>query len=530
MNCPLLFREYCVLPAILLTALSFFISGCSGSQPRSVEQDGIKEMKPSDMLKNERRATPPGPPPFSEKMAPVTSGVIRSPKLLSMVFEDALLSEVLRALSGDMGLNLIVDSEIDLNRQVTLSLNNVTFAEALEMAVSKGAGYAWKMEGSNLYIQRFEERVYHLDYLDLSGETEIDVGGDMLASSVEESGVSGKFELKTKRSSKLTDVWSNVQESLEGLKSAEGVLQINRNSGIIYMVDTPRKVAGMVKFLDSLSDSLHRQVFIEARIMEVQLNDGAKYGIDWSKLNLNFRSATSRLPDVLNLNLNSGAVSKSGGAVLLALPEDESGLSGRQTRYDQPGISSVSAVIDFLRTQGDLSVLSNPHLTVMNGQSSLMTVGFQFPYGDVDGVDRDVETGVTTIGVEIRRVVLGLQLGITPQISKNGIITLNIVPTITRIQREENVELPLSATTIQTISNPVIDLQGMATTVRVRDGESIVLAGLISQVRSNNREGLPFLGDLPYIGSLFQHIEDTMESRELVIFITPHLRHVKVGR
>jgi len=483
-------------------------------------------MKPSDMLKNERRATPPGPPPFSEKMAPVTSGVIRSPKLLSMVFEDALLSEVLRALSGDMGLNLIVDSEIDLNRQVTLSLNNVTFAEALEMAVNKGAGYAWKMEGNNLYIQRYEERVYHLDYLDLSGETEIDVGGDMLASSVEESGVSGKFELKTKRSSEITDVWSNVRESLEGLKSAEGILQINRNSGIIYMVDTPRKIASMVKFLDSLSDSLHRQVFIEARIMEVQLNDGAKYGIDWSTLNINFRSSNG-LVDILDLNVNSGEIKKSGGAVLLALPEDESGLSGRLTRYDQPGISSVSAVIDFLRTQGDLSVLSNPHLTVMNGQSSLMTVGFQFPYGDVDGVDRDVETGVTTIGVEIRRVVLGLQLGITPQISKTGIITLNIVPTITRIQREENVELPLSATTVQTISNPVIDLQGMATTVRVRDGESIVLAGLISQVRSNNREGLPFLGDLPYIGSLFQHIEDSMESRELVILITPHLRNIR---
>lgn len=442
-----------------------------------------------------------------------------------MVFEEASLSEVLRALTGDMGINLIVDSEIDLDRQVTLSLNNVILEEALDMAVKKGAGYTWKIEGDNLLIERFEERIYHLDYLDLSGETEIEVGGDMLASSVEEAGVSGKFELKTKRSSEITDVWTNVQESLEGLKSPGGTLQVNRNSGIIYMLDTPKNIASMVQFLDSLSKSLHRQVFIEARVMEVQLNDGAKYGIDWSRLNVSFRSSNS-LVDILNLNVNSGEISKSGGAVLLTLPEDDSGLSGRQTRYDQPGISSVSAVIDFLRTQGDLSVLSNPHLTVMNGQSSLMTVGFQFPYGDVDGVDRDVETGVTTIGVEIRRVVLGLQLGITPQISESGIITLNIVPTITRIQREENVELPLSATTVQTITNPVIDLQGMSTTVRVRDGESIVLAGLISQVRSKNREGLPFLGDIPYIGNLFQHVEDTMESRELVIFITPHLRNL----
>ena len=78
----------------------------------------------------------------------------------------------------------------------------------------------------------------------------------------------------------------------------------------------------------------------------------------------------------------------------------------------------------------------------MNGRSAVMTVGFQFPYGDVTGVDRDPETGVITFGTSIKRTVLGLQLGITPQISSDGIVTLHIVPTITRIQGEEKVELP----------------------------------------------------------------------------------------
>ena len=90
----------------------------------------------------------------------------------------------------------------------------------------------------------------------------------------------------------------------------------------------------------------------------------------------------------------------------------------------------------------------------MNGRSALMTVGFQFPYGDIDGVDRDDETKVITFGVSIKRAILGLQLGIAVQISGDGVVTMNIVPTITRIQEEADVELPTSTTTVQAIKIP----------------------------------------------------------------------------
>jgi type II secretory pathway component GspD/PulD (secretin) len=258
----------------------------------------------------------------------------------------------------------------------------------------------------------------------------------------------------------------------------------------------------MVRFLDSLSESLHRQVFLEAKIMEVKLNDTNKYGIDWSAMNVDFTSGWNVLPDNLSINFNSG------GTIALA---------------DQ---SSLSMILDFLQTQGDVSVLSNPHLAVMNGCSAVMTVGYQFPYGDVTGVDRDPETGVITFGTSIKRTVLGLQLGITPQISSDGIVTLHIVPTITRIQGEENVELPTSVDTTQTISNPVIDLQELATTVRVREGNSIVLAGLISQLKNLSHEGLPWLSKIPVLKYLFKKAEDKGESRELVIFITPYIKRI----
>jgi type II secretory pathway component GspD/PulD (secretin) len=118
--------------------------------------------------------------------------------------------------------------------------------------------------------------------------------------------------------------------------------------------------------------------------------------------------------------------------------------------------------------------------------------------------------------------VLGLQLGLTAQIGGDGIVSFHIVPTLTRIQRQVDVDVPLGFAK-QTISNPVIDLQEVATTVRVRDGHPFVLAGLISKVQSTQKDGLPILGDLPLIGAFFRHSVQSESSSELVIYITPYI-------
>jgi len=120
-----------------------------------------------------------------------------------------------------------------------------------------------------------------------------------------------------------------------------------------------------------------------------------------------------------------------------------------------------------------------------------------------------------------------LQLGLTPQISKDGIISLLIVPTITRIKDEVQVELPTTGGRTQSISNPVIDLQELATTVRVRERQSVVLAGLINQIKKLEYEGLPLLGKLPVLKYLFGRFEESYENSELVIFLTPYIKTVR---
>ena len=401
---------------------SFIFYACATLQPQAPDKSEMAELdtlSPRRILEEPKQRPLPGPPPFTEQMAPLTKSITRSPVLYTLLFEKAPLGQVVSAITQDLDYNVSIESGIDLDRPVTVNLKNATLPETLDTIVVNGSGYAWALENNTLSIKRFEERIYHLDCLDLVGDTQVEVGGDMLGSGVENAGVAGKYKIKTEKSSQNSDLWKTVEEALGGLKSPDGILQLNRNAGVVYIADSPRKVAAMVRYLDSLSEVMNRQVFVEARIMEVTLSHDNSYGIDWSQLNIGFTEGGGILPSIFEMTFNRG------GSVFKT---DSSKLTG---------------LLDFLKTQGDVKVLSNPHLTVMNRQSAMLTVGYQFPYADVEGVDRDAETGVITIGTSIRRPVLGLQLGLTAQISADGMVTFHIVPTLTRIQREVSIDIPL---------------------------------------------------------------------------------------
>ena len=492
------------MPGALLLTMAALLVACATPPPPTPIADPVDREAIRAALKQEFATPTPGPPPFVPELVPKTIGLDLPQTFYSLTFDRVPLSAALAAIVQETRFNLSVEADVDLDREVTVLLKEASFEDALNMVVRNGAGYAWHVEGDILFIKAFAEKIYAFDYLDMPGETEIQVGGDMLASSVEDAGVSGKYIVKHQRDKKAGDVWQAIEESLDALKSEAGVVRINRNAGVVYLADRPRQLDAMVRFLDALSEALSRQVYIEARILEVRLTDRSQLGIDWSAMDIAFIASSDNPKDFWVDNFN---MSFNGGSSL--------------TLADS---SAIGMVVDFLRTQGEVSVVSNPHLALLNGRSALLTVGYQFPYGDIDGVDRDEDTKVVTFGTSIKRAILGLQFGISVQIAQGGVVTMNIVPTITRIQEEAEVELPTSATTVQTIKNPIIDLQELSTTVKVREGNTVVLAGLISQVKDNAQEGLPGLAKLPWVGGLFKHTDDSVQTRELVMFITPRMR------
>ena len=270
----------------------FLLAGCATTPPVKPDIEPVERDQIKAAIRRDIEPRMPGPPPFSLQTLPKTTELDLPETLYSMTLNDISLSTALQAIMRDVPLNLSVASDVDLTRTVTVHLKQATFDEAIDMVVKNGAGYAWAVEGDMLMIKTFMERIYALDYLDMPGETEIEVGGDMLASSVEDAGVSGKYVMKSSKKEKTADVWSAIEETLDTLKSEEGTVRINRNGGLIYMSDKPKRIDAMVRFLDALAEALSRQVFIEAKIMEVRLTDRNRLGIDWTSMDASFTSAS----------------------------------------------------------------------------------------------------------------------------------------------------------------------------------------------------------------------------------------------
>ena len=171
--------------AILISSVIVLALFCACSTPDRKNQTGftpIEMIKPGEMIEQQKKAAEPGPPPFTEELTPVTKGLDTEQKIFSMTFENAPIGSIINALMKDSDMNLTVESAVDLTKPVTITLKNATLEEVLEMAVVRGAGYAWSIKDNCLNIQRFQEHTYHFDYLDIANESEIEVGGDMLAS------------------------------------------------------------------------------------------------------------------------------------------------------------------------------------------------------------------------------------------------------------------------------------------------------------------------------------------------------------
>ena len=163
-----LLKTHRVFRWLALWCLTLFVISCANTLPRPVNQDGLKEMKPAQSLEREKQFLASRPAPIVEKKPPEPPVIDPPSRFYSMTFQNASMGEVLAALTKDSDYNLVVEADIDLTRSITVRLNKVSLNEALDMIVVNGAGYAWSTSEAVLRIQRFTERVYQLDHLDLS--------------------------------------------------------------------------------------------------------------------------------------------------------------------------------------------------------------------------------------------------------------------------------------------------------------------------------------------------------------------------
>jgi MSHA type pilus biogenesis protein MshL len=240
---------------------------------------------------------------------------------------------------------------------------------------------------------------------------------------------------------------------------------------------------------------LSRQILIEARIIEVALSEGYKYGIDWSLLRKEAKTATK---------ITEASWALGAGLVI----------SGVTREF------SIDTVIDALRTFGDTKIVSNPSIRSKHGQPAIISVGTSFTYKkSVKTTSTYEETARETTEVEVSTVFDGLILGVIPFIEEDGKITLLINPIKSDVDRASLEPESVGARADQSISLPRISIKEISTTIGLNSGDVVILGGLIDKRNIVEKKGVPFLSSIPLLGYLFRSDAKTEEIRELVIIL-----------
>lgn len=278
-------------------------------------------------------------------------------------------------------------------------------------------------------------------------------------------------------------------------------VMINAETGTIVVRATARQHEKIREFLSRVAQAAQRQVMIEATVAEVRLSRHHQRGIDW------------------NLVSDGGKGFFFQQAVkgsLAAASASSLGTLGYRSE-------NISTSIKLLEAFGDVKVLSSPKLSVLNNQTALLKVVSNIIYFTVksDTTTNTNSPGLTTTTTSPQSVSVGLVMSVTPQISDDRQVVLNIRPTISRVvsmRADPNPQLKLAG-----VENlvPEIETREMESVMRVSDGEIAVLGGLMQDEIDLRRDAVPGLASLPLIGPLFSLRNDTARKTELVIFLRP---------
>jgi MSHA biogenesis protein MshL len=288
----------------------------------------------------------------------------------------------------------------------------------------------------------------------------------------------------------------------------------NPENGVINIRATQRQHDKVREFLDGIMESARRQVLIEATIVEVDLSDGFQQGINWSVLHntgndsRGFGSSVSGADGLLT----GGAVSSVAGII-----------------YNRTiGNTSIASALTLLESFGTLRVLSSPKISVLNSQTSVLKVVDNEVYFTITvtpGTPAAVGVAATpaTYSSTFSTVPIGFLMTVTPQISANGEVILNLRPTISRISKyvsDPNPELTNGNVAIQNLI-PVVQTREMESILRVNSGELAVLGGLIQDTIDNKHDGLPGSKRVPFLSNILGYTNNASRKTELVIFLRP---------
>lgn len=437
----------------------------SKEQQKKIKEDAIKSDIPIPRL-NKRIIAPPIPKIGGEKI------------ISFYVTEQVPLRDVLIELGRIAEIDVDVDPKI--SGGVIINAKNRPFKEIIDRIATQGnLRYSYKNKVLYFETDKPFMKNYFVDYLDTS------------------------------------PLWDDVQTNIENIFSSEKDSTETEGSSSVSSI-TPNKTAGMLtiyatdkqhlaieKYLEDVSKQSSMQVLIEAKVVEVSLEEKFRAGIDWSQDM--FKIAT---PDA---DTNYAAMVTASNPALKIFGGD------------------INVAVDAMSKFGSTKAISSPRIHAMNNQKASLNFAEKLVYFKVEAqqsaqgttTGNAASTVATTVTSTKQEENVGVQIEITPSINlKTGEITMNISPKIT--QKTGDVKDPATANTSTfsyANSVPVITTREITTSVKILSGNVIILGGLMKDTSSGNEGGIPFLRRIPIFGWLFKSMEKSSDVSETVIFI-----------
>ncbi len=472
----------------------------------------------------------------------------------NLAVNNAPVAQVLNALVSGTSYSMIFPPE--LSGSVSLNLKNTTVREALD-TLRDVYGYDYRMQGNRIIVQSnsMQTRIFRINYLAnrrlgssdmrVTGSSPTSYGGTSSGGSSStgqtagSSGSGGTQGQQASQSSSIRttsdyDFWKDLGSALNsivGNQEGRNVI-VNAASGVVLVKAMPGELRSVEEYLKATQLVVERQVMLEAKIIEVSLNDSYQTGINWSKFGGVANRFTLGMMSPSATLSGSGALSGSaagitGGTVLTATPGTNGSMATNGAGNGFFGLSfqnkDFAALLSFLEGQGDVQVLSSPRIATTNNQKAVLKVGTDDYF--VTGISGGTTTNSSSTSgatetdptITLLPFFSGIALDVTPQIDDDGNIILHVHPSVSDVQEKiknftiggKEYSMPLASSSINESDS----------IVRVQDGSIVAIGGLMSQRQSTSRNGLPGVSGVSGLGLLFGQKESSNVKRELVILM-----------
>lgn len=565
--------------SFLLILPFLFLVGCAAVGKKPVTVNPVK--KTEKPVKIEMSAPrPPSEDMISDDIPELPAITVKTPqqeyesKRYDFDLQSGNITDVLRALVKGTDIGLVIDPGISSTQIPIMDLKNATLKEILSYILPPlKLKYNWR--GNNLHVFRdpLLTRYFNLNYLSSSrkgkrqvsfstrsGGTSGSSGGSGGAGSTGGmsggSGGSGGSGAgggggQNQSTNEITteyenSVWNTFIDSLKvlvfgsmkidtGTESGAGgasekiksfayadesgkKLLISPETGIVVVTAYQDDVDKIAEFIEKYEGSSQRQVWIEAKIIEVNLNKAYQMGIDWGAVT-DSDYAFGTLESKRSLFM-PGLGFTPGSVETQSLGESSAGAF-------QFAVSNnlIDVMLDAISRQGNLKVLASPRISTLNNEKAVIRVVREEAFFNLQTqISQGIGGNVAAPTINVSVVPVGIIMDILPQISEDGEILLSVNPDISELLEIRRFEVQGALAT-----QPVIDRRSIDTTAKLKNGQSLVIAGIIKERKNQVLKGVPFLYKVPLLGNLFRRTEQQLVKTELVIFITPRVHAGKTA-